>query len=102
MTKLTVSPDRVENRKNFQCEESTAGKTSDHGRSDPLHDLCPRTVRPKKGQEARCHGGDGHDLRPKASHRSLGVSRHDVVVADDAGRKARRKLVVEMGASQLR
>jgi len=30
------------------------------------------------------------------------IGTHDVVVADDAGRKARRKLVVEMGASQLR
>lgn len=30
------------------------------------------------------------------------VGTHDVVVADDAGRKARRKLVVKMGASQLR
>jgi penicillin-binding protein 1C len=30
------------------------------------------------------------------------VGSHTVIVADDAGRKARRKLVVEMGASQLR
>ena len=30
------------------------------------------------------------------------VGKHDVVVADEAGRKARRKLVVQMGASQLR
>jgi penicillin-binding protein 1C len=30
------------------------------------------------------------------------VGTHDVVVADDAGRKARRKLVVKLGASQLR
>jgi penicillin-binding protein 1C len=30
------------------------------------------------------------------------VGKHDVVVADDGGRKARRKLVVKMGASQLR
>jgi penicillin-binding protein 1C len=30
------------------------------------------------------------------------VGTHDVVAADDAGRKARRKLVVKLGASQLR
>lgn len=30
------------------------------------------------------------------------LGKHDVVVADEAGRKARRKLVVQMGASQLR
>ena len=30
------------------------------------------------------------------------VGKHDVVVADEAGHKARRKLVVQMGASQLR
>ncbi|HEX5058606.1 MAG TPA: penicillin-binding protein 1C [Kofleriaceae bacterium] len=30
------------------------------------------------------------------------VGKHDVVVSDEAGRKARRKLVVQMGASQLR
>lgn len=27
---------------------------------------------------------------------------HEIVVADEGGRKARRKLVVQMGASQLR
>jgi penicillin-binding protein 1C len=30
------------------------------------------------------------------------VGKHDVVVADESGRKARRKLVVQLGASQLR
>ena len=30
------------------------------------------------------------------------VGKHDVVASDEAGRKARRKLVVQMGASQLR
>ncbi|HEY5951809.1 MAG TPA: penicillin-binding protein 1C [Kofleriaceae bacterium] len=30
------------------------------------------------------------------------VGKHDVVVSDEAGRKARRKLVVQIGASQLR
>jgi penicillin-binding protein 1C len=30
------------------------------------------------------------------------IGKHDVVVADQAGHKGRRKLVVKMGASQLR
>jgi penicillin-binding protein 1C len=30
------------------------------------------------------------------------IGTHEVVVADDAGRKMRRKLVVQMGASQIR
>jgi len=30
------------------------------------------------------------------------LGRHEIVVADESGRKARRKLVVEMASSQLR